>query len=128
VARDDGVTMGGTRGGSLVYIRATEGGEKALLSFHLRSGPGSPEFIDARPAWVSWVGEREELRMMPLGPNGRMTASPSVEESLGEARPLVGDLQLRWESSPDGREDSGGHSASKEDEPPSVAPVLCVSP
>jgi hypothetical protein len=130
VARDDGVTMGGTRGGSLVYIRATEGGgESSSVVPSGDLGRGSPEFIDARPAWVSWVGEREELRMMPLGPNGRMTASPSVEESLGEARPLVGGSAVG-----DGKARQTAERilavipASKEDEPPSVAPVLCVSP
>jgi len=67
--------------------------------------------------------------MMPLGPNGRMTASPSVEESLGEARPLVGGSAVG-----DGKARQTAERilavipASKEDEPPSVAPVLCVSP
>ena len=130
VARDDGVTMDGTRGGSLVYVRATEGGgETSSVIPSGDLGRGSPEFIDARPAWVSWVGEREELRMMPLGPNGRMAAGPSVEESLGEARPLAGES-----AGGDGKAPHAAErilaviAASKDDEPPSAVPVLCVSP
>jgi hypothetical protein len=90
VARDDGEITDGT-GGTLLIVRANENGSDSPVTISSGGlGRGAPAFVDARPPWVTWVGEREDLRMLPLVPPGHVAAVPSVEESLGEARPLLG--------------------------------------
>ena len=90
VARDDGELADGT-GGTLLLVRATDGGADApavLSSGGL--GRGAPAIVDAQPPWVTWVGDREDLRMLPIVASGRSEGVASAEESLGEARPLLG--------------------------------------
>jgi hypothetical protein len=60
-------------------------------------GRGGPAFVDDETGpWLTWVGAREELWLLPLDPSGAPSGPPSVEEALDDARPLVS-------TSPDGR-------------------------
>ena len=98
VARDDG-DSGDMPGGALLRVRAREDLVERpvrLPSDGLGRGPAT--FVESAPLapgheppalWVSWVGPREDVRLLPLDADGETAGAPSVEDALDEARPLL---------------------------------------
>jgi hypothetical protein len=129
VARDDGEVADGT-GGTLLLVRANENGTDTPVTITSGGlGRGAPAIVDARPPWVTWAGDREELRVLPLAPTGRPAAAASVEESLGEARPLLGMVSSTTAppQSPSSRI-LAVIPAPKDENVPSAAVVVCAAP
>jgi hypothetical protein len=90
VARDDGEAVDGS-GGALLRVRA--GGDFADAPLELPTdglGRGAPSLVEASPPWLTWVDQREQLRLLPMDPSGAPAGGSSTEEALGEARPLLG--------------------------------------
>jgi len=104
-ARDDGESVDGS-GGALLRVRVRDDGADPPLTFPSDGlGRGAPTFVDA-PAgsgspgpWLTWIGPKEQLRLLPLDASGAPLAPPSAEEALDEARPL---LLLARGNAPDG--------------------------
>jgi hypothetical protein len=89
VARDDGEAVDGS-GGVLLRVRAIQDRIEPPLAWATDGlGRGSPALVAGAALWLSWVGPDERLRLMPLDSAGLPVGPPSVEESLGDARPLL---------------------------------------
>jgi hypothetical protein len=143
VARDDGELADGT-GGTLLLVRATDSGADAPVVVPSGGlGRGAPAIVDAQPLWVTWVGDHEDLRMLPLAVAGGSEGVASVEESLGEARPLLGMVGPTTSPSQTTEEFEGGRKAPpssisghmlavvpppKDENVPTVAVLVCSTP
>ncbi|MDP9000760.1 MAG: hypothetical protein M3O46_11685, partial [Myxococcota bacterium] len=89
VARDDGETVDGS-GGTLLRVRALGHAVEAPLAIASDGlGRGAPIIVDGPLPWLSWVGPREHLRLIPLDAKGDAVGPASAEEGLDDARPLV---------------------------------------
>ena len=129
VARDDGELTDGT-GGTLLIVRTSEAGPEAPLVLSSGGlGRGAPALVDARPPWVTWVGDHEELRMLPLALTGRPAGAPSAEDGLGEARPLLGIASSTGNAHPaTSTRFLTVVPAEKNESPPTVAVAVCEAP
>ncbi|HEY4016837.1 MAG TPA: hypothetical protein VGM06_26065 [Polyangiaceae bacterium] len=88
VARDDGESVDGS-GGTLWRLRVRDATMDPPLELPTDGlGRGAPTFVDSPPRWLSWVGPREQLRLLPLDANGDVASAPSIEDSLDDTRLL----------------------------------------
>lgn len=127
VARDDGDLTDGT-GGTLLIVRASDGGPEPPITISSGGlGRGAPALVGATPPWVAWVGDREELRMLPLTLAGRPEGVPSQEEALGEARPLLGIASSTGDARPADRF-LAVIPAERDESIPTVAVAVCDAP
>lgn len=89
VARDDGEAAEGS-GGRLLRVRLAAGGVDPPLSYAIDGlGRGAPVLVEGSPRWISWVGPREELRLLPLDETGAPTGPSSDEDAMSDGRPLL---------------------------------------
>lgn len=89
VARDDGEATEGS-GGRLLRVRVAAGGVDPPLAFATDGlGRGAPALVDGRPPWLSWVGPREQLRLLPLDEIGAPAGLASTEDAMSDGRPIM---------------------------------------
>jgi hypothetical protein len=90
VARDDGESVDGA-GGTLVRVFArADAIEPARAMVTDGLGRGAPTLLEgAALPWLTWIGPREQPRLLPLGASGVPLAPPSAEDALDEAQPLL---------------------------------------
>jgi hypothetical protein len=89
VARDDGEVVEGS-GGRLLRVRVSSAGVDPPLAFAADGlGRGAPVLVDGPPRWLSWVGPREQLRLLPLDEIGAPAGPSSAEDAMSDGRPLL---------------------------------------
>jgi hypothetical protein len=88
--RDDAELVDGA-GGTLLQVRAWDDGVEAPQVVPIDGlGRGAPAFVEGSPApWLTWVGPREGMRLLPLDPAGGVVGPPSAEDRLDDARLLL---------------------------------------
>ncbi len=116
VARDDGEAKDGS-GGALLRVRVLKDTVEPAVAYAIDGlGRGAPTLVpfaigrDTNPSglgtqtrdqgtrptqttnqgpWLAWVGAHEQLQMLPLDWTGAPRGSPSAEEDMNDARPLL---------------------------------------
>jgi hypothetical protein len=89
VARDDGEATDGS-GGSLLRVRVAGDSIDPPVALSTDGlGRGAPVLVDGSPLWLSWIGQDEELRLLPLDSTGVPAGPISAEESMNDGRPLL---------------------------------------